>query len=103
MKKRVHVLIHGDVINVGFRGWTMRNAKELGLTGWVKNVYPEVRQLADRRADYKTVEAVFEGEKEKVEEMIELCHQGPEVAWVDKVDVKWEEATLEFDGFNIIL
>lgn len=90
MKKRVHVLIHGDVINVGFRAWTQRLAQGKQLTGWVRN------------AGDDCVEAVFEGEKEKIEEMIELCHQGPEVSWVDKVDVKWEEATGEFDGFNIL-
>ena len=52
MLTRVHVAIYGDVIGVGFRAWTVRNAKELGLTGWVRNIE-------------KGVEAVFEGEKKK--------------------------------------
>lgn len=89
--KRANVLIFGDVIGVGFRAWTVKNARELGLTGWVRN-----------RED-KTVEAVFEGEEEKVKEMIELCKKGPEVAWVEKVEVKWEETTGKFDGFKILL
>lgn len=92
--KRAHLFISGDVIGVGFRGWVMRNARELRLTGWVKN------------ADEGLVEAVFEGDEEKVKEMIERCKKGPEVAWVEKVVVKWEEsppAGGEFDGFEILL
>ena len=89
--KRAHLFIIGDVVGVGFRAWTVRNAKELGLVGWVRN------------ANHNTVEAVFEGEEEKVKEMIERCKKGPEVAWVEKVDVKWEKAKNEFDGFKILL
>lgn len=89
--KRANVLILGDVIGVGFRAWVVRNAKELELTGWVRN------------ADERLVEAVFEGEEDKVKEMIERCKKGPEVAWVEKVEVKWEEAMEEFKGFEILL
>jgi len=87
--KRVHIFMHGDVTGVGFRSWTVRSAKELGLTGWVRN------------ADKDIVEAAFEGPKDKLDEMIKLCHKGPEVAWVEKVDVKWEDPTDEFVGFEI--
>lgn len=89
--KRAHVFIYGDVIGVGFRAWMVRNARELGLTGWVRN-----------RED-KTVEAVFEADVEKIKEMIKRCKEGPEVAWVQKVEVKWEETEGEFDGFKILL
>jgi len=86
---RVHVFIFGDVIGVGFRAWISHRAKNLGLTGWVRN------------APVGIVEAVFEGPKEKVEEMIELCRKGPEVSWVEKIETKWEEATGEFISFDI--
>lgn len=89
MMARAHVFIYGDVIGVGFRAWIQRRAKELKLTGWVRN------------ASGKTVEAVFEGEN--VEEMIEFCHKGPEVSWVERVDVKREKATNEFISFDINL
>lgn len=89
MNKRAHVFIHGDVIGVGYRSWTVRNTQELGLTGWVQNF------------DHKTVEAIFEGPEDKVKQMVEFCHEGPEVAWVEKVDVKWEVATGEFEGFEV--
>lgn len=91
MGKRAHVFIYGDVIGVGFRAWTARNAKELGLTGWVRNVSRE------------TVEAVFEGPKEKVEEMVKRCHKGPEVAWAERVDCRYEEVKGEFMGFDILI
>lgn len=89
MHKRAHVSINGDVVGVGFRAWMVQNAKELELTGWVKN------------ADHKLVEAVFEGPGENVKQMVERCRDGPEVSWVEKVDVKWEEATDEFEGFEV--
>ena len=87
--KCAHIFIIGDVIGVGFRAWTVRSANELGLTGWVRN------------ADNKTVEAVFEADVEKVKEMIERCRKGPEVAWVEKLEIKWEVATGEFVIFQI--
>jgi len=104
MDVRAHVFIYGDVIGVGFRAWIQRNAKDLGLTGWVRNasVYPEhFGKLSASRS--RRVEAVFEGEKEKVEEMLKKSQQGPEVAWVERVDFKWEKATGEFITFDICL
>lgn len=89
MLKRAHVSIYGDVIGVGFRVWAVRNAKELQLTGWVQN------------AGNGLVEALFEGEKEKIEEMIRCCKKGPDVAWVEKVEVKWGNVTNEFMVFEI--
>lgn len=89
MNNRAHVTIFGDVIGVGFRSWAVTNAVELKLTGWVKNT-PE-----------KSVEAVFEGADEQVREMVDRCHNGPDVAWVEKVTFKFEEPTGEFEDFEI--
>lgn len=90
--KRVHLFITGDVIGVGFRSFIVRNAGKLSLTGWVKNVFtPE-----------EGVEAVLEGEKKNIEEMIKICKKGPEVSWVENVKVDWQEATEEFVNFSII-
>lgn len=85
---RAHVFISGDVIGIGFRVWTVREAKKLNLTGWVKNVYPDV-------------EAVFEGLKEDIDKMIELCHQGPDVGFVENVQVVWEKYQGEYLDFTI--
>lgn len=88
---RVRLLISGDVTGVGYRHWTYINANELGLTGYVRN------------AERGKVEAVFEGEEEKVNEMIERCRMGPEVSLVKKVDIFWLEANGEFLNFEIRL
>ena len=86
---RVHLLISGDVTGVGYRYWTKINARELGLSGFVRN------------ADKGLVEAVFEGNEDKVNEMIERCRKGPEISFVEKVEVRRESATGEFAGFEI--
>ncbi len=55
-----------------------------GVTGWVRNV------------GYDTVEAVAEGEREKVERFIEMMKEGPRMSRVDEAKVEWEEPTGEF-------
>ncbi|MCH7730260.1 acylphosphatase [Patescibacteria group bacterium] len=87
---RAHVFIEGRVHGIGFRYWVRKNAQGLGLTGWVRN-------LADGR-----VEAVFEGAKKDVEDMIKKCKRGPMLAGVKHIDINWEEATGEFEGFGIL-
>lgn len=75
---RAHVFITGRVQGVGYRYATVDTATQLGLTGWVRN-------LPDSR-----VEAVFEGAKEIVEEMVRWCHGGPPAAMVKEVIVEYE-------------
>ena len=89
-KVRAHVYVSGRVQGVFFRYETRREAKKHGVKGWVKN-------LPDGR-----VEAVFEGEKEDVEKLIDFCRKGPPLAKVDKVEVFWEEYKGEFKSFNIV-
>ncbi|MCL4338084.1 acylphosphatase [Patescibacteria group bacterium] len=90
MDKRAHVFIYGDVVGVGFRSWAVTNARDLGLTGWVKNLSGD------------TVEVVFEGDKESIDEMIKRCEKGPSTSSVDDVEVKLEDATGEYEDFTII-
>ncbi len=88
-KVKAHVFIEGRVQGVFFRANTREEASLLGLTGWVKNCW-------DGR-----VEAVFEGEREKVERVISLCKKGPPGALVKDVEINWEQATGEYDTFSI--
>jgi acylphosphatase len=88
-QKRAHVFVSGKVQGVYYRATTREEAQERGVEGWVKN-------LEDGR-----VEAVFEGESDDVEDMVEWCHEGSSAARVDDVEVQWKEATGEFDGFGI--
>lgn len=87
--QRVRLFISGFVQRVGFRHATRHKAQELGLIGWVRN------------AENGEVEVVAEGEKEELEELVKWCHQGPPAAQVEKVDVDWQQATREFQGFEI--
>lgn len=86
---RVHAVVSGRVQGVFFRSYTQERAYRWGLTGWVKN-----------RSDGK-VEAVFEGDEEKVKEMMEWCRKGPPGAHVTDLKVEWEEAKGEFTSFQI--
>ncbi len=86
---RAHVVVHGLVQGVWFRASTRDEAMRIGVGGWVRN-------LPDG-----SVEAVFEGEKKKVEEIVGWCHKGPSGARVTKVDVTWGPTRNEFTQFNI--
>lgn len=87
--ERAHVFVLGKVQGVYYRATTRDKARERGVTGWVRN-------LNDGR-----VEAVFEGESDDVQEMVEWCHEGSSAARVEDVEVEWEDATGEFGGFDI--
>lgn len=85
----IHVLIEGNVQGVGFRQFVKSQANKLNIEGWVKN-------LPDRR-----VEAMFVGNRESLENMIEFCRKGPFLAEVK--DIKIEELPDEkFEKFQII-
>jgi acylphosphatase len=89
MKVRAHVFVSGRVQGIFFRSETRHEAKKHGVQGWVRN-------LRDGR-----VEAVFEGEKEAVKQLIEFCRRGPPGARITYVNVKWETYTGKFKDFKI--
>jgi len=89
VKSRVHVVIYGIVQGVGYRYSTYRKALQLGITGWVRN-----------KSD-GSVEAVFEGSHEKLEEMLSWCRKGPSGAYVSEIDVQWEEGDERYNNFEI--
>lgn len=90
MRRRAHIYISGQVQGVFFRYETRRVAKELGVSGWVRN-------LPDGR-----VEVVAEGEEESVGKLIQFCRRGPPAAKVTNVEVKYEEPKGENRNFIII-
>lgn len=87
-KEAVHVFVTGMVQGVFYRSWTEQTARELGLSGWVRN-------LPDGR-----VEAVLEGEKSRVEKMVELCRKGPPHARVEKVEAR-RKVAFGFEDFQV--
>lgn len=87
---RAHVWVKGRVQGVGFRAHVEYSAGQIGgLTGWVRNV------------GYDTVEAVAEGQREKVERLIETIKQGPRGSRVDDARVEWETPTGEYPQFGV--
>lgn len=90
MRKRYHIYVSGCVQGVYFRANTLKQARALGLTGWVRN-------LPDDR-----VETVFEGEEKEAEAMLAWCRTGTPPARVDHLDVEEENAAGGFTDFDIV-
>ena len=88
--KQVHLSVRGRVQGVFFRASTQREAKRLGLTGWVKN-----------RAD-EGVEILAEGEEDGLKELIAWANRGPSAARVERVDVRWRSFVGDFSDFRIV-
>ncbi len=89
-KVRVHVVIEGRVQGVFFRASTRDEARARGLGGWVRN-------LTDGR-----VEAVFEGDKLVVENMLAWCRKGPSYAYVDHLEIDWQPYQGDLADFRVV-
>ncbi len=88
MIKQARVVIKGDVTGVGFRAWTKIQAKNIGVTGWVRN-------------EGNSVESLLQGEETWIERMISQLKKGSPVSQVDDVQVTWETPTKIFASFEI--
>jgi acylphosphatase len=86
--QRRHVRIYGFVQGVGFRFAVERAASSRQVSGWVRN-----------RGD-GAVEAVFEGERQDVEALVDFCRRGPRGADVERVEVE-EESPEGLAGFRV--
>ncbi len=86
---RARLLISGRVQGVFYRASCRREAEARGLAGWVRN-------LPDGR-----VEALLQGPKAAVEEMVAWCYRGPEEAAVSAIDVTYEDPRDDLAGFRI--
>ncbi len=88
--KQVQCVVLGRVQGVFFRASAQREARRLGLTGWVRN-----------RPD-GSVELLAEGEDESLRDFIGWVQRGPGSARVDRVDTRWRSYTGEFTEFRIV-
>jgi acylphosphatase len=86
--ERRRVVVHGFVQGVGFRVAVERAARSRGVAGWVRN-----------RPD-GAVEAVFEGQREDVEALVDFCREGPRGAEVERVEVA-AESVEGLSGFRL--
>ena len=89
-KQRIRIFVTGKVQGVFFRQALKVMAKKNDVFGWVKN-------LKDGR-----VEAVLEGDEEKVNRLIEWSHGGPANARVEDVEIRNEKFIGEFSKFDVL-
>jgi acylphosphatase len=83
------ITVEGLVQGVGFRDFTRRQARELGLSGYVLNV-------RDGRVRIRA-----EGEREAIEALVRALEQGPRLARVERVELRWCEATGAWRTFSV--
>jgi acylphosphatase len=88
-KAAVHLIVHGRVQGVGFRYFTQTKAQDLGLVGWVKNLWDG------------TVEIKAEGPKQKLKRLVNAVRRGPSTAWVEQVEQEWGAPTKAFTNFTV--
>ena len=88
-KMQWYVLISGKVQGVGFRNFTQRNAQQLGVNGYAKN-------LANGK-----VEVVAEGDKSQLDALVDLLKKGPRYARVDSLEIDRRAFTGEYTNFGI--
>ena len=86
--RTIRAIITGRVQGVGFRAFVEREAMKRNLRGWVRN-----------RSD-GSVEAVFSGPSDIVEDMLAACRRGPHASRVD--DVKTAAANEDARGFSVL-
>jgi len=89
MHARIHIIVSGRVQGVFFRANTKEQADKLGVSGFVQN-------LCDGN-----VEIMAEGEREKLEELLDWCYHGPSEAKVTDIEFGWLEPKNEFESFEI--
>ena len=88
--KQLHLTVRGRVQGVYFRASAQREARRLGLSGWVRN-----------RSD-GAMEILAEGEELSIRELHGWAQKGPSAARVERVDSRWRGYTGEFAEFRIV-
>jgi acylphosphatase len=86
----LHAIIHGHVQGVYFRAFVLEKARELGLTGYARNL-PSGRD----------VEVQAEGEKAQLEKLAEYLKAGPVMSLVEETTFTWSKSSGEYTGFTI--
>jgi len=86
----VRAIVYGYVQGVFFRAFVSRRAKQLGITGYVRNL-----------SGGEAVEVQAEGERKQLERLVDSLKLGPPKARVEKVGTKWSKYTGSYPGFSI--
>lgn len=86
---RLQAFVSGAVQGVGFRYFTLAAANELGVTGWVRNLYDG------------SVQVVAEGSRKALEKLLLSLNKGPRSGRVDEVRDSWFPYQGDFDRFEV--
>ena len=89
IRKQIEATVEGRVQGVGFRASTVRVAKRLSCTGWVRN------------NTNGTVTCVAQGDDDQLQQMIDFLEDGPPTARVTSVNVDWQGVSDVFEDFSI--
>ncbi len=89
-KPSLQIIIKGNVQGVNFRYFTLKQAQELNIVGWVRN------------KPNGNVEALAQGNKINLERFIEILQQGPSFSRVDDVTLNWEHPKKDYSDFTIV-
>jgi len=90
-KARVTVEVYGRVQGVGYRYFVQSQARQLGISGWVRN-----------RRD-GSVELEAEGSRANLEQFLQAIRRGPAAARIERVHSVWGPYTGQYDGFEVRL
>jgi acylphosphatase len=85
----IRATIRGEVQGVNYRAWTKEEAERRGLAGWVRNM-PD-----------GTVLAQFAGPRDKVDDMLAACREGPRDARVSSIETERVDPPPAIQGFRI--
>jgi acylphosphatase len=88
-QERLSARITGRVQGVGFRNFTQMRARQLGVTGWVRNEKDG------------SVRLEAEGPRGALEDLLDAVHEGPRTSRVEGVEADWSDATDEFEVFRV--
>lgn len=86
----VQVIVYGRVQGVFFRDFTSKQASELGIVGYVRNMHGN-----------RAVEVHAEGKRAKLEELVANLKIGPPKAKVENTDINWSDYSGDYSSFNI--
>ncbi len=86
----LNAIVHGRVQGVGYRDFVARQARALGLTGWVRNL-----------SDGRSVQVSANGPRQVLETLVDWLREGPRFAHVYDVEVEWSTTPDQAQGFEV--
>ena len=90
MFAEVYCIVYGKVQGVGYRDFVTRQARDLSLTGWIRNT------------DTGSVELLAQGTPDTLKTFVEAVHEGSVLAQVDSVAVDWRTPVVQYEDFSVI-